>query len=474
MVFDSIVYAVFLPTVVAVYYCLRHRYQNLWLLAASWFFYGWWDWRFVSLLVVSTVVDFICAKSIHRSQNTRRRRAFLLVSVITNLSILGFFKYFNFFADSAIELFGILGFHPSFMTLNVILPMGISFYTFQTMSYTIDVYRRRSEPCRDLVSFAVYVSFFPQLVAGPIERASRLLPQIENPRSVKLRDLREGGVLILIGLFKKMAIADSIAPLVETRFADPGALAGFDLLLGLYLFAIQIYCDFSGYSDIARGSAKLLGVDLMVNFRRPYFATSITEFWRRWHISLSSWLRDYLYIPLGGNRGGTFLTYRNLMLTMLIGGLWHGASWAFVVWGGLHGLYLAVHKAIGGPKGDHTRDKGVLASINHLWKGIATFHLVCLTWIFFRARSFGDAWEYLHRIFVWPSTFTLEPTTAIRLVILLGVIFLVEMYQSRTDDELSILRLRPVVRGVVYAVLIVVMIALGGMDAEIPFIYFQF
>ena len=326
MVFNSFVFAAFLPIVLLVYYRLSHRAQNAWLLAAGLLFYGWWDWRFLGLLGITTVLDFVSSNQIDRAIDPKVRRRWLLASLTGNLVILGFFKYFNFFVDSAVGVLGALGVEAHAPALRILLPIGVSFYTFQEMAYTIDVYRRDLKPSRSLLNFALFVCYFPQLVAGPIQRARDLLPQIEQPRRVTGEQVRAGVQLIFIGLFKKVVVADALAPMADAHFNQPSAFSGASLLLGLYLFAIQIYCDFSGYTDIARGVSKLLGIELAINFRQPYFATSITEFWRRWHISLSSWLRDYLYIPLGGNRGTTVQTYRNLLLTMLLGGLWHGAQ----------------------------------------------------------------------------------------------------------------------------------------------------
>ncbi len=334
MLFNSFEFFLFLPCVLLLYYVLSQGYQNAFLLAASYFFYGFWDYRFLSLLVISTVVDFICGQKIHRAVQSQARRFWLTLSVCTNLGLLGFFKYFNFFCESFTVFLDRFGLSVSSPVLYVVLPVGISFYTFQTMSYTIDIYRRQAEPTRDFLSFALYVAYFPQLVAGPIERSTRLLPQILTCRRVDNEMISDGARLILTGYIQKVFIADSVAPYVDKAFQAPNGLAWSALLMSLYLFSIQIYCDFAGYSNIARGVSKLLGIDLMVNFRQPYLSTNITAFWRHWHISLSAWLKDYLYIPLGGNRHGRLNTYRNLMLTMLLGGLWHGASWTFVVWGG--------------------------------------------------------------------------------------------------------------------------------------------
>jgi len=398
MLFNSLTFLVFLAVVLGLYYSLTHRAQNLLLVLASYVFYGAWDWRFLALLWISTVVDYLCALKLAQSQHQPTRRAYMAISVATNLGILGFFKYCNFFVESFADLVGLFGIEANVSLLHVVLPVGISFDTFQTLSYTIDVYRQQISPTRNMIDFAVYVAYFPQLVAGPIERASRLLPQIAKPRRVDQQMISSGAQLMLLGYLKKVGIADSIAPYVEEIFSAPASQSSPELLVGLYLFAIQIYCDFSGYSDIARGVSRLLGIELMVNFKQPYLARNITEFWRRWHISLSTWLRDYVYIPLGGNRGGARRTYINLMLTMLIGGLWHGASWTFVVWGGLHGTYLIVHRLARGRHRDLTFEIRTPSQfIAYLVATLATFHLVCLTWLFFRAADFSQAWAYLRQ-----------------------------------------------------------------------------
>ncbi|MDA1306433.1 MAG: MBOAT family protein, partial [Acidobacteria bacterium] len=313
------------------------------LLVASYVFYGAWDYRFLSLLGISTIIDYVVALRMADAAG-RHRKAWLIVSLVTNLGLLGFFKYFNFFVDSGNALLIALGVDPMPMRLHIVLPVGISFYTFQTLSYTIDVYRGKLDPTRSLRDFALFVAYFPQLVAGPIERATHLLPQVLNPRRLSMPLLHQGLWLISWGLFKKMVIANNLAIVVDRTFAAGSGATGAEYLIAIYAFAFQIYCDFSGYSDIARGLAALMGIDLMVNFNNPYAATNPREFWRRWHISLSTWLRDYLYVPLGGNRGALWQTYRALMLTMLLGGIWHGAQWTFVVWGLYHGVWLAVHR----------------------------------------------------------------------------------------------------------------------------------
>jgi D-alanyl-lipoteichoic acid acyltransferase DltB (MBOAT superfamily) len=334
MLFNSFIFFIFLAVVLPLYYWLPKKLRNPLLLVASYVFYGYWDYRFTALLAISTLIDFFVGQKLHLSANPNTRKRWLSLSMLSNLGILGAFKYYGFFVSSFAPLAAIFGGNLDYLHLNIILPVGISFYTFQTMSYTIDIYRRKLEPTNNFIDFAVFVSFFPQLVAGPIERASNLLPQIAKVPLPSRIQVEKGIVLIATGLFKKVMIGDTAGRIVDHVFAQPEIYKSPELLAALVLFSIQIYADFSGYSSIARGTAKLLGIELMKNFEQPYLSRNITEFWRRWHISLSSWLRDYLYISLGGNRKGISRTYVNLMLTMLLGGLWHGASWNFVIWGG--------------------------------------------------------------------------------------------------------------------------------------------
>jgi alginate O-acetyltransferase complex protein AlgI len=391
MTFNSVQFGALLTVVFVVYWRLTGR-SRLWLLlAASYIFYGYWDYRFLGLIALSTCVDYVVGRRLGEENDEGRRRRLLLVSVAINLGILGFFKYFNFFVDSATDLLASLGLSPNVPVLQILLPVGISFYTFQTLAYTIDVFRRRLVPVSDLLLFAVYVAFFPQLVAGPIERAHRLLPQLQRPARFSPALVRSGILLIGLGLIKKVVIADTIAQLANRTFGAESTTSWIGLTLGVYAFAIQIYGDFSGYTDIARGTARLLGIELVQNFSQPYLSRSITEFWRRWHMSLSSWLLDYLYIPLGGNRGTRLLTYRNLMLTMILGGLWHGAAWTFVVWGTLHGLFLATERWIASGVRESLPDRVRWGDWGRI---LLTFHLVCLTWIPFRAGSLSQAWEY--------------------------------------------------------------------------------
>lgn len=476
MLFNKPEFAVFLLVVLVAYYCLTWRWQNVLLLAASYLFYGWWDWRFCSLLLFSTILDYSVGWHLPRVA-TYRRKILLVISLAGNLGVLGFFKYYGFFLESFLDLCDLFGIEANVHAMKVILPMGISFYTFQTMSYSIDIYRGKLEPTRNFVTFALFVSFFPQLVAGPIERATRLLPQLSGPRTVT-RDLLSSGLwLILIGLFKKIALADTIAPLVDDAFSRASTASGAHLLLGLYLFSLQIYFDFSGYSSIARGTAKLLGIELMVNFKQPYLSQSISEFWRRWHISLSTWLRDYLYIPLGGNRKGRLMTYRNLMITMVLGGLWHGAGWHFLIWGALHGTYLCLHRFYCGPEREAPAlsFERPLTSAAFLVRAILVFHLVSLTWVFFRAPSLEISGVYLLGIFSLrhaPEGAGLAIVAMTALYFFIALVLDLGQYRSKCESEMF-RRLPWFVRGCAGAAMILFILVAGSTD-ELPFIYFQF
>lgn len=471
MTFNSLQYAVFLAVVLAVYWRLGRRSQNLLLLAASYLFYAAWDWRFLGLMLFSTVTDFLVGLLLERTDDDKRRRRIFAVSLVVNLGILAFFKYFNFFVDSADELFRSWGVTLDTPTLQILLPVGISFYTFHGISYTFDVYRRHIRAAHDPIDFAVFVSFFPQLVAGPIGRAQLQLPQFQKARTLPTTDqVRSGLFLILLGLFKKVAIADALAGFVNETFSTASA-GWFTLLVGVYAFALQIYGDFSGYTDMARGSARLLGIELPVNFSQPYLSRNITEFWRRWHISLSSWLRDYLYVPLGGNRGPTWKTYRNLMLTMLLGGLWHGAAWTFVIWGGLHGAFLAVHKWWRGrrPVPDPQRPPPRWAAI---LSGLFTFHLVCGAWIFFRAGSLDLALRYCKGLVTFrPGPVDLDALSV--LVLAAVAMFTIDFLQRRYADQEFVLSWPAVARGAAYAWLVLPVVIFSG-GTPTPFIYFQF
>jgi alginate O-acetyltransferase complex protein AlgI len=473
MLFNSLEFAIFFPLVLGLYLCLRKRAQNLMLLAASYVFYGMWDWRFLSLLLLSTVIDYTCARAIANAPDARRRRTWLIASVCVNLGILGFFKYFNFFAGSMVDLLKSFGLNADTPTLQIILPVGISFYTFQTMSYVIDVYRGQLEARRNFFDFALFVSFFPQLVAGPIERASSLLPQVENDRKPTLDGFYSGCYLMAWGLFKKVFIADNLARYVEPAFAAGAAPDGATVLLAVYAFTFQIYCDFSGYSDIARGCARCLGFELMVNFNLPYIATNPRDFWRRWHISLSTWLRDYLYIPLGGNRGDRWHVNRNLLLTMTLGGLWHGANWVFVLWGAYHGTLLILHRAL-----EPYLRKLQPTSRPSRWgwwlmRWLVWFHLVCLGWLFFRADSIGQVAALLNSLAAGVVFTPSAMMTAAYMLFYLGFLIVVQILQARREDLIIPLRWPWPVRSICYAYLFYAVVIFGAMDRR-EFIYFQF
>lgn len=469
MLFNSLTFVVFLPIVWALYWGIgrsRRNLQNAFLIVASYVFYGWWDWRFLSLIFLSSLVDFLVGLGLGAARKSRVRRALLGVSLGVNLGALGLFKYFNFFADSLAELLSAVGLRADFVTLQVVLPVGISFYTFQTLSYSIDIYRGKISPTRDAAAFFAFVSFFPQLVAGPIERASHLLGQFLQPRTFSGPLAREGLRLILWGLAKKVVVADSCARAVERVFADPGAFRASELWVAAFLFAVQIYGDFSGYSDIARGVARLFGFDLMLNFRMPYFATSIGDFWHRWHISLSTWFRDYVYIPLGGNRDGDFARLRNVFLTFVVSGLWHGANWTFVAWGALHGFLYVIELGVNG-SGSSTREHGAgRMALGWAW----TFVAVLVGWVLFRAESLGVAGTYLARM-LFTGGFGVPRYDVLEFI--LALTFLGTEWLRRKEDHVLAMTKWPLpVRWTLYAVLATLVLVFGG--DERTFIYFQF
>jgi alginate O-acetyltransferase complex protein AlgI len=475
MLFNSFVFWAFFLVVLCAYRLAPHTLQNRLLLVASYVFYGYWDWRFLSLILFSTVTDFFIARALEDSaSNQQQRRTLLGLSVTVNLGLLGFFKYYGFFAEEMNDLLLSLGFNSYLPLLELVLPVGISFYTFQTISYTVDVYRGQTRPTRSFLDFALYVSFFPQLVAGPIERSHRLLPQVEQPRSVTRENVREGLYHIVFGLFKKVVVADNMAIIANDVFSQPvNELTAAQVLLGTYAFAFQIYGDFSGYSSIAQGLARLLGFRLMWNFRMPYLATSPSDFWQRWHISLSSWLRDYLYIPLGGNRGGLAATLRNLSLTMLLGGLWHGANWTFLAWGGLHGLILVVYRVLPG-LGLDSQPHGTVARLSRTAHALLFFHLVCLTWVFFRADDIGHAFGMLTAL-GGPSGitegFVLYATSMI--LFFVAPFFLYELWLEKRDDQLALLQTPWPVQAVMISYCLLMILVFSPVEPQV-FIYFQF
>ena len=445
------------------------RAQNAWLLLGSYIFYGWWDWRFLSLLAFSTVLDYTVGRRMAVTDDPKRRKHLLWLSLAGNLGVLGFFKYFNFFVGSAVDAAGAIGVTLDPITLGIVLPVGISFYTFQTLSYSIDLYRREVEPADSILDFAVYVSFFPQLVAGPIERAKTFLPQVQKPRQIDAGQFEAGVFLICWGFFKKLVIADNVALVANTVFNNHHSYQGVDLLLGALAFTVQIYCDFSAYSDIARGLAKLMGFELMVNFKLPYFARTPSEFWRRWHVSLSTWLRDYLYIPLGGNRGGTVAMYRNLCITMLLGGLWHGAAWNFVLWGAFHGAILVAYRPFEGRFAPATNPVSAGARVFGAWA--IFFSLTVVGWVLFRASSAEQiGWFFTQ---VWSGTSAKSGDFAMTLLYCSVPLALMQVVQYVRHDLLIAAKGPVVVRGGLYAVMVGSMLLFGARE-PIEFIYFQF
>ncbi len=543
MAFNSIEFLIFLPTVYLLYRLLNLRLQNLMLLAASYLFYGWWDERFLFLIVLSTAIDFcsgimidegtlskrnrikasawtlisaiaflginwdaaeIAQKIQHpigmqycggvlllviagnllypllaNLPEARRRGVFLFISMAANLGLLAFFKYCNFFIDSAEGILTGMGMHAADFRLNIVLPVGISFYTFQTMSYTIDIYRGHLKPTHRFLDFALFVSFFPQLVAGPIERATHLLPSILHERKMNWEQSMRGCFLILIGLFKKIGVADSVAIAVNSVYLTQGDVTQLDIIVATALFAVQIYCDFSGYSDIARGCSKIMGIELMTNFRIPYVSRTPSEFWTRWHISLSSWLRDYLYIPLGGNRGNRFMIYRNLSLTMLLGGLWHGAAWNFVLWGAYQGAILCIYRLLGiGVR--RAGQEEIVLSFKQRVLGMLNmmffFAVTCYGWLLFRAVSFDQIVSFTGQLLTdWGASslhLTMrKPTLAGMLGVLLLIVY--ELTEYNLKDTCFYKRFPVPIRAGLYATMIFI-IFMGTSNAPVQFIYFQF
>ena len=473
MLFNTFKFAYFFAILFPTYWALQrfHRAQNLLLLLAGYFFYACWEPKFLAILILSTVVDFACGIWVDKIEAPAKRKAFVLISMALNLGMLGYFKYVNFFAESLKLALERAGYNIPLWHIQVVLPIGISFYTFQSMSYVIDVYRKDIKPTRNLLEFATFVSFFPHLVAGPIMRPTTLLPQIQTPRQFNLEQIYQGAYLIFWGLTKKVVVADNLSPIVDELFGKWQGLDGGLALLAVYAFAFQIYCDFSGYTDAARGIAKCLGIELALNFKLPYFAASPQEFWSRWHISLSKWLQDYLYIPLGGSRGGWFGTYRNLMLTMIIGGLWHGAAWTFIIWGTYQGAILVGHR-LAKPLLAKVQPQGAVDAA--CWRAVrvvATFHMVCLGWLIFRAGSTAQLLGMLHAIVDRPAI----PAASYLLPVLIIItpLLIVQFAQYMTDDLDIVAKTPWYVRSVFYTLLFYAFV-LGGNFGGSQFIYFQF
>jgi alginate O-acetyltransferase complex protein AlgI len=463
MLFHSIEFLLFFSFFYSLYLTLPHIYQNRLLLVASYVFYGSWNWKYLFLLFVSTLCDYFCGLKILSNRDKKIKKRFVVISIAFNLTLLGVFKYFDFFAESFGDLFRFLGFGVQPYFLEIVLPVGISFYTFQTMSYTIDVYRGKIQAERNFFDFAIYVAFFPQLIAGPIERATRLLPQILQPRVIKVEHFFRGALLFYWGLFLKIFIADNLARIVDPIFSQLSFHNGSEVLIAVYAFSFQIFCDFLGYSLMAIGLAKVMGIELMENFRQPYFSRNIAEFWRRWHISLSSWLRDYLYVPLGGNQKGARRTCINILITMLLGGLWHGASWSFGVFGIYHGILIGIH---------HNISK-VWNRVNPIIQIFLTYQLVCLGWLIFRASSAKQAYEMLISIF---NNFQILPRffeNLIEIVLIISILLMVELFQEMKNDSLIILKMHKGLR-YFFIILLTILMYFGGDFSDQPFIYFQF
>lgn len=468
MIFTEFRFLIFFLIVFCVYWGLQHNtIRKIWLLLCSYTFYAAWDWRFLSLIIASTMIDYTVGIMLSRTDRVSQRKAWLIVSLVANLGFLGFFKYYNFFVESASKMLDFIGLSADLQTLNIILPVGISFYTFQTLSYSVDIYLGKLKTTKNLLDLAVYVAFFPQLVAGPIVRASTFIPQLLQRREFGSVDLRACLILFLIGFIKKACISDNLAPVVDQYFDSPEIYSSLSAWAAVLSYAVQIYCDFSGYSDMAIACAGILGYELCLNFDFPYFSSNITEFWRRWHISLSTWLRDYLYIPLGGNRGQKIFTYKNLMFTMLLGGLWHGASWNFVIWGGLHGLALIIHREWSRYMAAYTG----FTKIRTVLGSLLTFYWVCIAWILFRSVDLQSAIKIVRSFVFFNSTGTQHfgiPTFGI--VVLLGIIHWVG-YQGLFSEWWR--RLSGWNFAVFYGFSVSVVIPFMSTSYA-PFIYFQF
>lgn len=479
MLFNSLTFAAFCVCFFPVYFLLPLRGQHAWTLAASYFFYAWWDWRFLSLLFASTLFTYLVNIRLGNCSEQKDRRFWLVFGISANLAILFVFKYFNFFVSSAGALLQQLGFSDSTSTLSIVLPIGISFYTFHAINYQIDTYRGKIGVERSLLRYAVYIALWPQLVAGPIVRAARLLPQLRTRKKFRWANFSIGMELVVIGFFLKVVLADNLGPVANLAFAQHEALSAISLFCGAIFFSFQIYGDFAGYSMIAIGFGRIMGLNLGINFRRPYMSSSFSEFWTRWHISLSSWLRDYLYISLGGNRGGKFKEYRNLMATMVLGGLWHGANWTFVMWGAMHGAMLILQRMLGGLFRSRNREGQVggsplTAGVSKTLAIILVFTSVTLAWIPFRADNFSDALGFLRGLFGpdWdPSSLNNKVLT------LLGSFLILIVVACEIFREFSPLyqryRRQRMLRAAVITMIAAVIPLLGNFHGA-SFIYFQF
>ena len=481
MLFNSSSFAIFLPIVFTIYWFFTNKslkIQNLLLLAASFYFYSCWDWRFVFLLLFSILLDYFSGIKMENSKNDNERKFWLWLSIGINLGFLGFFKYYNFFADNFAELLKGLGFQVNIWTLKIILPVGISFYTFHGLSYVLDIYFKRIKAERNFVDYAVFVSFFPLLVAGPIERATHLLPQIKVKREFSYEKAVNGLRQILWGLFKKMVIADNCAVFANQIFANSSTASGSELLLGAIFFTFQIYGDFSGYSDIALGTARLFGMDLLRNFAFPYFSRDMAEFWRRWHISLSSWFKDYLYIPLGGSKGGNWMRIRNTFIIFLVSGFWHGANWTFIIWGFLNALFIMPSIILKTNRNnlEIVAMNRLIPSIKDIFNILFTFSLTVFAWVFFRAEDVHHAISYILGIFK-TSLFSFPELKKADLATLILIIFFVAIEwigrENQYAIEKTLVKKPRALRWAFYG-FIIILIGLFLQTHETPFIYFQF
>ena len=482
MLFNSLDFAVFLPIVFILYWFVLNKnlnLQNFLIVAASYLFYGWWDWRFLSLILFSSLVDYFVGLGLLNQENLTRRKVLLWISIMVNLGFLGFFKYYNFFLENFEHAFSLFGKELNTNSLNIILPVGISFYTFQTLSYSIDVYRKKLTPTKDFLAFSAFVSFFPQLVAGPIERATHLLPQFYTKRNFEYSKAVDGLRQILWGLFKKIVIADNCAEFANAIFNNSGEYSGSTLLLGALFFTFQIYGDFSGYSDIAIGTSRLFGFDLMQNFNFPYFSRDIAEFWRRWHISLSTWFRDYLYIPLGGSKGGTWMKIRNTFIIFLVSGFWHGANWTFIAWGALNAIYflpLLITKKNRIHLGIVAQGRS-LPTIREFLMMVMTFGMTVLAWIFFRAENIAHAGSIFAKVFS-KSLFTIpyfqDGSLALPTLVLVVIFILIEWIGRQGPFAIANLgnNWSRVYRYSMYYTILILIFWFGGKEQQ--FIYFQF
>ena len=483
MLFNTIDFFIFLPIVFILYWFVFNKHlrtQNMLILIASYFFYGWWDWRFLFLIFLSTVMDYLVGLKIFKSTTQVLRRRWLWLSVGFNVGLLGFFKYFNFFIDSWVDMLNALGMQTeSTWTLQVILPVGISFYTFQTMSYSFDIYYKKLEPTNDFIGFAAFVGFFPQLVAGPIERASNLLSQITSKRSFNYDQTVAGLKLILWGLFKKLVIADGIAPIVDDIFANYETYPASTLILGVSLFSFQVYGDFSGYSDIAIGTAKLFGVELMSNFKFPNFSRNVAEYWQRWHVSLSTWFRHYLYIPMGGSRVSKLKSVRNIIVIFLVSGFWHGANWTFIFWGGIHALFYIPVFLMGRNRiymGNVVAQNRWFPSIVELLQMLLTFSIVTFSRVFFRSESLTASFGFLNKIYTDFSYEVYAHPSGYRMVdyFVLLAAFTIYEFRIRKDERAPFKFKSPIVRFIMYSIVILLILMFYDSSFDRSFIYFQF